>query len=52
LRKYLFTNYYDDTKKTITIALATDGNSVPDYVNNNSIQEADSIETKVLYNVI
>jgi hypothetical protein len=44
LAKYQFTNYYENTKKTITIgSLSTDGGSTPDYVNNNSIQEADSI---------
>ena len=52
LIKYQFTNHYDDTKKTITIALGTDGLPTPDFVNNNSLQDVGAIETKVLYNVI
>ena len=52
LNKYEYTNYYDYTKKTITIPMGTDGGSTPDYVNNNSIQDANEIETKILYNMI
>jgi hypothetical protein len=52
LIKYQFTNHYDDTKKTVTITLGSNGLPTPDYINNNSIQDVGAIETKVLYNVI
>ena len=52
LVKYQLANYYDDTKKTITIAAGSDGLPTPDYINNNSIQDVGAIETKILYNVI
>jgi len=52
LIKYQFINHYDDTKKTVTITLGSNGLPTPDYINNNSIQDVGAIETKVLYNVI